>query len=207
MKYVLLAFSKIGVNRLLSRLTLATADRGFLIFLVFGCVFTYSRAFVAYAALPKWFMLIGLTCLWGICRFARPNSLGRSLTARSVDVATLGMVAICVYAIVRIFTSDSVRMLPVCITLSVGALFCLVRYVIDERTIRVTNYSLIAASIALSVMALGEWVFAVGEPPTGPFDSPAGLAICIATLYPFLCWSRRVGGGDPTGGCLSQLLY
>lgn len=53
---------------------------------------------------------------------------------------------------------------------------------------RAGKWACIIAGGALSVMTFGEWFAHAGavREITGPFDSPAGVAICIAALFPFL---------------------
>lgn len=78
--------------------------------------------------------------------------------------------------------------LPVCITVSAFVLFCLVRYSVGTTIERAFKWACILAGGILSVITFWQLFAHAGAAReiTGPFDSPAGLAICIAALFPFL---------------------
>lgn len=164
-------------------------DSVFITLLLLGNTFLSCRSFTAYAVQPKWYWFVGLICLWGIYRLLRP---GDRNNARSgffiVDWPTVGLFVICLYILLRLLASEPVRMLPVCIIVSTFALFCLVRQSAGAMEERAGKWACIIAGGALSVMTFGEWFAHAGavREITGPFDSPAGLAICIAALFPFL---------------------
>lgn len=172
-----------------ARYKLTDVDSVFVILLILGCVFLSCRSFTAYAVQPKWYWFIGLICLWGIYRLLWPLLLsqGRSSSFR-VDLPTIGLFVICLYILLRLFTSEPVRMLSVCIIISAFALFCLIRQSANAIVERAGQWACILAGAVLSVITCGEWFAHSGavREITGLFDSPAGLAICIASLFPFL---------------------
>lgn len=165
-----------------------SGDSVFVFMLILGSIFLVCRSFTAYAVQPKWYWFVGLTCLWGIYRLLRfgDKSNGRN-SSFTVDWPTVGLFIICLYILLRLLAPEPVRMLPVCITVSAFVLFCLVSQSAGAMAARAGKWACILAGAVLSVITLWEG-FAHGgavREITGPFDSPAGVAICIAALFPF----------------------
>ena len=168
---------------------IGSGDSVFVIPLILGSTFLSCRSFTAYAVQPRWYWFVGLICLWGIYRLLRPSDKNN---ARSgffiVDLPTTGLFVICLYILLRLLASEPVRMLSVCVTVAAFTLFCLVRFTVNITSERVGKWACILAGGVLSVITIWQG-FAHGgavREITGPFDSPAGLAICIAALFPFL---------------------
>lgn len=168
---------------------IGSLDSVFVILLILGSIFLVCRFFTAYAVQPKWYWFIGLICFWGIYRLLRPLLLsqGRSSSFR-VDLPTIGQFIICLYILLRLLASEPVRILWVCITVAAFTLFCLVRFTANVTSERAGQWACILAGGVLSGITLWQWFVHAGavREITGPFDSPAGLAICIAALFPFL---------------------
>lgn len=168
---------------------IGSLDSVFVILLILGCVFLSCRSFTAYAVQPKWYWLVGTVCLWGIYRLLRPgnSSNGRS-SSFTVDWSSVGQFIICLYILLRLLASEPVRILWVCITVAAFTLFCIVGFTANVTSERAGQWACILAGGVLSGITLWQWFVHAGavREITGPFDSPAGLAICIAALFPFL---------------------
>ena len=158
-------------------------DAFFVVCLFLCCILGRSYLFVAHAVQPKGYCFIGLVSLWAICRFIL---LGKKLHTRSlsIDLITIGWLIICLYILWRICSSEIIRPWSVCLLISGFTLFCLVRSTTEIVVIHLGDGLCILANLILSGITL--WQYLIYGRSTGPFDNPAGLAICMTALFPFL---------------------